>query len=122
MDVYTRQDKPMRFGRRLLKRYYIKLKVLNIILYTLEILNLEICICIFCRVRFNFFFFFFSNYSFCADFNKNMTALINVIFGDAPLWNIKRYTSELMFLSCHAKLSTAHCLLYTINLKTISRL
>lgn len=121
MDVYTRQDKPTRFKRRLLKRYHIKLKVLNIILYTLEILNLEICICIFFAEF--VLIFFFSNYSsFCADFNKNMTALINVIFGDAPLWNIKRYTSELMFLSCHAKLSNAHCLLYTINLKTISRL
>lgn len=38
-----------------------------------------------------------------------MTTLIKVIFGDAPLWNIKRHTSELMFLSCHAKLSIAHC-------------
>lgn len=40
-----------------------------------------------------------------------MTTLINVIFGDVPLWNINRYTSEFMFLSFHANLSIAHCLL-----------
>lgn len=40
-----------------------------------------------------------------------MTTLIDVIFGDVPLWNINRYTSELMFLSFHAKLRIAHCLL-----------
>lgn len=40
-----------------------------------------------------------------------MTILINVIFGDVPLWNINRYISEFMFLSFHANLSIAHCLL-----------
>lgn len=40
-----------------------------------------------------------------------MTTWIDVIFGDVPLWNINRYTSELMFLSFHAKLTIAHCLL-----------
>lgn len=40
-----------------------------------------------------------------------MTTLIDVIFGDIPLWNINRYTSEFMFLSFRAKLSIAHCLL-----------
>lgn len=40
-----------------------------------------------------------------------MTTWIDVIFGGVPLWNINRYTSELMFLSFHAKLSIAHCLL-----------
>lgn len=48
-----------------------------------------------------------------------MTTWIDVIFGDVPLWNINRYTSELMFLSFHAKLTIAHSLPITIKAKCI---